>query len=175
MKKFYLIFTMVFVVTVFAVNCMGEPLSPKLAKAKVKAAAELLKDKGDAAIPAIKDPNGEFRFADRGEGYIWIHNLEGIMIMHPTKPSLDGKPLFGIKDPNGVYLFVNMNEIVEEKGAGWVGYAWPKPGADKTSPKMSYVILVHHGEKSYVAGCGIYDVTAEDIKKEFPDDPIYED
>jgi hypothetical protein len=27
----------------------------------------------------------------------------------------------------------------------------------------------------YVVGAGMYDVTADDIHKQFPDDPIYED
>ncbi len=152
----------------------GEALSPQLCKDKAKAAAALLKAQGDAALPLIKDPNGEFMFAD-GKGYIWVHNLDGIMVMHPIKPSLDGKGLNEMRDVNGVYLFVSMNDLVEEKGEGWVPYSWPKPGEKNSSPKVSYVVLVQHGDKDYVAGSGMYDVTAADIKKMFPNDAIYED
>ncbi|MFH1155730.1 MAG: cache domain-containing protein [Pseudomonadota bacterium] len=158
----------------FAGTALGEPLTPQLCKDKAKAAAKLLEQEGDAAIPKIKDPNGEFRFAD-GEGYIWIHNLDNIMIMHPIKPSLDGKGLGDMRDVNGVYLFMAMNELVEAHGEGWVPYSWPKPGIKESSPKVSYVVLVKHGGKDYVAGCGMYDVTADDIKKQFPGDAIYED
>lgn len=66
-----------------------EPLTPELCKQKAKAAATLVKAEGDAAFGKIKDPKGEFIFGD-GEGYVWIHNLEGKMVMHPIKPSLDG-------------------------------------------------------------------------------------
>jgi len=170
------------VITMFAVLIIlssivcasAESLTPELCKAKAKAAAELLKAEGDAALAKIKDPNGEFRFAG-GEGYVWIHNLDGVMIMHPIKPALDGKGLLDMRDVNGRYLFVAMNELCEEKGEGWVPYAWPKPGEEKSSPKVSYVVLVKHGGKSYVAGAGMYDVTAADIKAKFPGDAVYED
>lgn len=152
----------------------GEALTPELCKSKAKAAAALLKAEGDAALATIKDPNGEFRFAG-GEGYIWVHNLDGIMVMHPIKPALDGKGLLEMRDVNSVYLFVAMNELVEEKGEGWVPYSWPKPGQKDSSPKVSYVVLVENGGKSYVAGSGMYDVTAADIKKMFPGDAVYED
>lgn len=163
----------IFLVSLSAI-CQGEPLTPELCKAKAKAAAKLLKAEGDAAFSKLKDPAGEFRFAD-GKGYVWIHNLDGKMVMHPIKPALDGKNLLDMRDINGVYLFVAMNELVQEKAEGWVAYAWPKPGEKKSSPKVSYVILVEHGENEYVAGSGMYDVTAEDIAKNFPGDAIYKD
>ena len=38
-------------------------------------------------------------------GYFWINDLEARMIMHPIKPSLDGKDLTNLKDKNGKYFF----------------------------------------------------------------------
>ncbi len=152
----------------------GEQLSPELCKSKAIAAAKLLGAEGDAGLAKLKDANGEYRFAE-GKGYIWVHNLDGDMVMHPIKPSLDGKGLLDMRDVKGTYLFVAMNEIVEDHGQGWVPYAWPKPGEEKSSPKVSYVVLAKHGDKEYVAGAGMYDVTADDIKKQFPGDKVYED
>ncbi len=168
------LFASLFFLMAIASFSYGEALTPELCKAKAKAAAALLKAEGDMALATIKDPNGEFRFAD-GKGYIWVHNLDGIMVMHPIKPALDGKGLLEMRDVNSVYLFVAMNELVEEKGEGWVPYAWPKPGEKDSSPKVSYVVLVEKGDKSYVAGSGMYDVTAANIKKMFPGDAIYEE
>jgi len=173
-KKTVTLFIGLMIAFSFAGKGFAEDLTPQLCKDKVLAAAKLLEAEGDAALAKIKDPNGEFRFAD-GKGYIWIHNLDLSMVMHPIKPSLDGKPLGDMRDVNGVYLFVAMNETVEEFGKGWIPYAWPKPGEKESSPKISYCILVTHGDKDYVAGAGMYDVTAEDIKKQFPDDAVYED
>ncbi len=173
-KLCLLIFVTVFMF-LFAVSIgYAEPLTPELCKKKAKAAAMLLEKEGDAALEKIKDPEGEFRFAE-GKGYVWIHNLEGIMVMHPIKPTLDGRGLLDMRDVNGRYLFVAMNMLVEEHGEGWVPYAWPKPGEEESSPKVSYVVLAEHGDKNYVAGAGMYDVTPADIKEEFPDDPIYEE
>lgn len=159
---------------VFTSLCQAEALTAELCKEKAKAAAVLLGAEGDAALEKIKDPNSEYRFAG-GEGYIWVHNLDGIMVMHPIKPSLDGKGLLDMRDVNGVYLFAAMNELVEEKGEGWVPYAWPKPGQPESSPKVSYVVLVKHGDAEYVVGAGMYDLTAEDIKAKFPSDAVYQD
>ena len=74
-----------------------------------------------------------------------------------------------------VYLFVAMNELCEDKEEGWVPYSWPKPGEAKSSPKVSYVVLVEHGDKTYVAGSGMYDVTPKDIQTKFTNDAVYED
>ncbi|MFH1215147.1 MAG: cache domain-containing protein [Pseudomonadota bacterium] len=168
-QSFFLTAVLLFFVSAMA---QAETLTPQLCKDKAEAAAKLLEAEGAGAIDKIKDENGEFRFAG-GEGYIWIHNLEGVMVMHPIKPSLDGRDLLDMKDINGVYLFSAMNELVEAKGKGWVPYAWPKPGQQESSPKVSYVILVKKDGKNYVAGSGMYDVTADDIKKMFPGDAIY--
>ncbi|WDP91868.1 MAG: cache domain-containing protein [Desulfobacter sp.] len=151
----------------------AEDLTAQLCKEKVIAAANLLGKEGRQAFDKIKDPKGDFRFAG-GSGYVWIHSLDGIMLMHPISPSLDGKGLYNLQDKNGVYFFMAFNEMVEENGAGWVPYSWPKPGKKAPSPKVSYVKLAEHGDEQFVVGAGMYDVTPAAIKSMFPDDPIYE-
>ena len=152
----------------------AEELTARLCKEKVIAAVALIEKEGRDAFAKIKDPNGEFRFAD-GQGYIWLQNLDGIMVMHPIATHLDGKGLYNLKDANGVYFFMAFNEMAEENGAGWVSYLWPKPGKKEPSPKVSYVKLAKFGDESVVAGAGMYDVTPEQIRAQFPDDPIYGD
>lgn len=152
----------------------SEELTPSLCKEKVLAAAKLIESEGEAAFEKFRDPNGDFRFGN-GAGYIWIHNLDGVMVMHPIKPSLEGKGLLDMRDVNGRYLFVAFNETVEDYGKGWIPYSWPKPGETESSPKISYCVLVKKGDKDYVVGSGMYDVTAEEIKMMFPRDAIYEE
>lgn len=36
-----------------------------------------------------------------GNNYFWINDYTPTMVMHPIKPSLDGKELSGFKDPEG--------------------------------------------------------------------------
>lgn len=71
--------------------------------------------------------------------------------------------------------FMIMALLVEEKGQGWVPYSWPKPGEEKSSPKLSCVVSVNHGSKNYFAGAGMYDVTPKNIETKFPGDAVYED
>ncbi len=174
-KKTLIIFTGLLVALFFTASGYAESLTPQLAKEKVIAACKLLGAEGEAAFEKIKDPAGEFRFAD-GAGYIWIQDLDAVVLMHPIKPSLDGKDMSGFADKNGTLLFLNFSEICEEKGAGWVPYVWPHPKrGDGTFPKISYVQAVEHGGKTYIAGAGMYDATPDDIKKLFPSDAIYEE
>lgn len=151
----------------------AEELTASLCKSKIEAAAVLLEAEGEAAYDKIKDEAGEFRFAE-GQGYIWIQSVDGMMIMHPIKPNLDGKGLMNMKDVDGLYLFVAFGEMAEENNSGWVPYKWPKPGQAETSQKVSYVKLVTlpSGDQ-VVIGCGLYDVSAADIAKDFPGDKIY--
>jgi signal transduction histidine kinase len=159
---------------VLAGQAMAEPLTAQMCRDKATAAAKLIEAEGEAAFDKIKDPAGEFRFGD-GSGYIWVQSVEGKMLMHPIKPEMDGKSLMDIKDINGVYFFAAFSEIANDKGAGWVGYMWPKVGKTEPSPKVSYVVKAVKDGKTYIAGSGIYDVTKDDIKKQFPTDAIYEE
>ena len=129
----------------------GQSITPEQIIARVEKAAALVKTNGESAMDQFR---GDSEFVGNGT-YVWIHNLDGIMIMHPMKNKLDGKQVLGIKDPNGKRLFSAMNSLVKKSGAGWVDYMWAKPGSNKPVPKISYVKLVE-ADHNYVVGCGIY-------------------
>jgi len=86
--------------------------------------------------------------------YFWINDMQPRMIMHPTKPELDGKDLSESKDPNGKLLFQDMIKVVKSDGAGFVNYEWPRPGSDKPVPKISYV--KGYAAWGWVIGSGVY-------------------
>lgn len=130
---------------------------------KVDKADKLLTEEGKDAFPKFKGKDSEFIFAGT---YIWIHDMEGIMLMHPIKYKMEGKRLIGLKDKNGKLFFVDMNKLVREKGHGWVSYYWPKPGETEPSLKVSYVKLCKTKDGSEVVlGCGVYDMPEADVKK----------
>jgi methyl-accepting chemotaxis protein len=89
-----------------------------------------------------------------GKEYFWINDMQPTMVMHPTKPELDGKPLSESKDPNGKKLFVEMVDIVKRDGAGYVDYMWPKPGAEQPVDKISYV--QGFAPWGWIIGSGVY-------------------
>jgi len=121
---------------------------------------------------------------DDGAGYFWIHSAEDpqkpVMIMHPVKPGLNGQDLSAINDfdtvekifyGGDVYpksaevvqsnikaknLFVEMNEICLEGGAGYVKYYWSKAKGEQNVgyPKLSYVEIFKPW--GWVIGTGAY-------------------
>ncbi|WP_229855116.1 methyl-accepting chemotaxis protein [Candidatus Sulfurimonas marisnigri] len=100
----------------------------------------------------------EIRFGE--SGYFWINNADPKMIMHPIKPSLNGKELSAVKDPKGVYLFNEMAKIAKDKGSGIVKYHWEKPGYDKPQPKISYIEMFKPW--GWIIGTGEYVDNIED-------------
>ncbi|WP_209307504.1 methyl-accepting chemotaxis protein [Geodermatophilus sp. DF01_2] len=95
---------------------------------------------------------GQLRYA--GEEYFWINDMQPAMVMHPIRPELDGTNLRQNEDPTGKKLFVEMVEVVERDGSGFVEYMWPKPGEEDPQPKISFVAGYEPWE--WVLGSGIY-------------------
>jgi methyl-accepting chemotaxis protein len=89
-----------------------------------------------------------------GNEYFWVNDMGPRMLMHPTKPELDGKELGAITDPNGLHLFKVAVDVVRKDGAGFISYMWPKPGQDAPVPKLSYVKGITHW--NWVIGSGVY-------------------
>jgi len=94
--------------------------------------------------------------------YIWINDMQPKMIMHPIKPSLDGKDLSTIADPDGKLLFMEFVKVVKNQRAGHVPYLWPKPGSDDPVQKVSYV--KGFAPWGWILGTGIY---LDDVEQTF--------
>jgi methyl-accepting chemotaxis protein len=94
------------------------------------------------------------RYGPENKDYFWINDLHPRMVMHPYKPEMDGQDLTDNKDPNGKKLFVEFARVGKESGEGFVDYLWPKYGADKPQPKLSFVKLFK--EWGWVVGTGLY-------------------
>jgi signal transduction histidine kinase len=157
---------------VFVSNACAQEMSLALVKQKVYDAVTVLKTEGrKAGFAKLRDADGPFRFG-KGQGYIWIHNMDGLMMMHPTKPALEGSPTLDLQDSRGFLFIQAMNQLCSTKGEGWVSYLWAKPGTTEESPKSSFVKMVTLEGRDYVVGCGMYDVTAQDVQKKFPDDTV---
>jgi methyl-accepting chemotaxis protein len=96
-----------------------------------------------------------------GTQYFWINDLHPNVIMHPIKPSLDGKDVSAVKDPKGKKLFISFVDVCKEKGEGFVDYYWPKPGEEQPVRKISFVKLFK--KWGWIVGSGIY---IDDVEKE---------
>ena len=103
------------------------------------------------------------RYGD--SGYFWINDSYPKMVMHPIKPSLDGKDISKAKDPTGKFLFNEMVKVSKtpNKG-GLVEYMWEKPGKDEPQKKFSYVKIFEPWD--WIIGTGAYvDDIEENIVK----------
>lgn len=89
-----------------------------------------------------------------GNEYFFINNMNNGSVMHPIKPDLEGKDLSETKDGDGKRLFVEITNVVNDKGAGFVDYKWPKPGASEPVLKISYVAGFQPW--GWIVGSGIY-------------------
>ena len=83
---------------------------------------------------------GRLHFGEKSKDYFWIIDRETRMILHPFRDDLAGKDLSRFTDPDGRRLFAEMVAVVEQQGAGFVQYRWPRTdNPDRVSPKLSYV------------------------------------
>ena len=94
-------------------------------------------------------------------GYFWINDQNHKMIMHPIKPTLNGKDVSSVKDPTGKYVFQEFVTTVKQKNAGLVKYMWNKPGESEPKQKFSYVKLFEPW--GWIIGTGAY---VGDIEKQ---------
>ena len=122
--------------------------------ALVDKAAALTESKGKAAFSEFKKKGSEWL---KGENYVFIADMNGVILMHPANPELETKSILDLKDGNGKAFMREFVETAKTKGSGWVEYMWPKPGEKTPSKKLSYIkrAKLPTGETALV-GAGIY-------------------
>lgn len=113
----------------------------------------------DAAQEAAKRAIEKLRY-DKDE-YFWLNDMQSVVIMHPIKPSLNGKNLKDLQDSNGKRIFSEFVSVVRSNGEGYVDYLWPKPGHEQPQAKISYV--KGFSPWGWVVGNGIYLNDMDDI------------
>lgn len=89
-----------------------------------------------------------------GDGYFWINDLDGRVIMHPIKPALEGTDGRKIFDPAGRSPFATAADIGRGPGQGFFSYLWPKPNMPRPVEKISYAKLF--APWGWVIASGIY-------------------
>lgn len=111
-------------------------------QAKCRAAAELIQTGGMAeAVCEISKRRGRFV---NGEIFVYMMNMDGVMLAHPMVPALIGENLSGVvlKDRQGRPQPMMLVNFAKSHDSGWLSYLWPRPGTDKPSEKMCYVLKV---------------------------------
>ena len=93
------------------------------------------------------------------DGYFFVYDYDGINIVHPRKPQLEGRNLIDFQDDNGKFL---IQELIQKakNGGGYTRYLWDKPSGGKSVEKLSYSIGLEKWK--WMIGTGIY---IDDIEK----------
>lgn len=120
------------------------------ASALVKKAIAHYKSVGkEKAFADFAAADGGFQVKDL---YIFVQDLNGLMLAHPKNPGLNTKDLSNLKDADGKLFVAEMKEIAAGKGSGWVDYKWVNPATKKIQAKSSYIEAVD----GMFFGAGIY-------------------
>lgn len=121
--------------------------TPDEAKVMAIKAAEFLKSVGpEKAFAEFNVKDGPWHDRDL---YVFVENDKGVMMMHGNNPSLAGRDVSNLKNPDGKVI---SNEVLAVKDAGWVNFKWQNPANKQIEMKTEYVIRV--GE--YLVGVGAY-------------------
>lgn len=87
------------------------------------------------------------------DGYFWINDKEGKILIQPYMPNLVGLNMTDWADSDGKYIFKEFDREARN-GGGWVSYTWPKLNTTEEFPKISYV--AHYPAWDWLVGTGLY-------------------
>ncbi|CAN0619166.1 methyl-accepting chemotaxis protein [Burkholderia multivorans] len=127
----------------------------------------LLKTYGDqVAAGTLPEAEAKKRAIDRirairyGEdGYFVLLDAQRIL-MHPTKPDMNGNDIAQFKESAAAAIFKDALAIVQRDGKGFTTYAFPRPGASKPSPKISYDVGYQPWGWTLMTGVYVDDIDA---------------
>jgi len=88
------------------------------------------------------------------DGYLFIDNSKGDMIMHPISPELEGTNVSEVTDPNGKNIFSSLMDSAHSVELIFVDYLWSHPGLGENLPKIAYAR--HVDEWDWLVGSGLY-------------------
>ena len=129
----------------------------------VKDALRAIARNGKGAFQFFHDPGGPFLAKD---AYIFVIDMNGVEVVNPAFPSIEGRNNMDMKDTQGKFLIREILKVVQSSGSGWVDYMWPKPGESVSTQKSAYVSRAIIDGTPYAVGCGVY--LADAPKEERP-------
>jgi signal transduction histidine kinase len=129
------------------------PMDKVFIEELVNRAAGLIAEKGKEAFSQLRDRTGPFVFMDT---YVFVDSPDGMELMNPAFPSLEGKVLLGLRDLRGTAVVQDEIAVAMKQGSAWLDYYWYKPGDNTPARKETYVRKVQKGLETYIVGSGIY-------------------
>ena len=116
----------------------------------------VLEQLNDGLEPALAEY--QIKYLLRGlsygaDGYFFAYTPEGVNLVHPVQPELEGVNLLDFKDDNGQLVIRDLLEIADN-GGGYYQYIWRRPSDGEDRNKLSYVLKIPH--LGWMMGTGLY-------------------
>jgi len=132
-----------------AVYAAGKP-TPEEAKELVQqAVAYLIVNGKENALKEFNKPDGKFV---KSELYVFVYNLEGVMMAHLVNPSLIGRSLLYVWGSRGKIFIQEIVELAKTKGSGFIDYTWLNPVTKQEDIKTIYI----QKAGDLIICCGVY-------------------
>ena len=87
------------------------------------------------------------------DGYFFVYDMHGTVLMHPRQRDLVGKDLSELRDPQG-NATIQALLARARAGGGFVEYMWRRPSTDRIAPKLGYVTEIPQWD--WMIGTGLY-------------------
>ncbi|MBN2808276.1 MAG: cache domain-containing protein [Deltaproteobacteria bacterium] len=98
---------------------------------------------------------------DNGSGYFFIRRADGISMLQPIYPEMEGRGLDDISNPEKRAAAKNILELAGSHGEGFYEYRWDKP-LKKKEPRRKITFVKFFPTYNWGIGSGVY---LEDIQK----------
>ena len=87
------------------------------------------------------------------DGYFFVYDMHGTVLMHPRQRALVGKDLSGLRDARG-NATIQALLARARAGGGFVEYMWQRPSTNQIAPKLGYVVELPRW--GWMVGTGLY-------------------
>jgi two-component system NarL family sensor kinase len=87
------------------------------------------------------------------DGYFFVYDMHGTVLMHPRQRDLVGQDLSGLHDEQGNATIQDLLAQARA-GGGFVEYMWRRPSTGKIAPKLGYVTEIPQWD--WMIGTGLY-------------------
>ena len=114
-----------------------------------KAVNYIIANGQEKAFKEISNPKGQF--VDR-DLYVYVVNMNGIILAHGGDPSMVGKNYSDVRDMDGKPFIRDLIRQAKVKKTGWFDYKWPHPITKEIEPRSEYYQRIG----DLVVCCGIY-------------------
>jgi len=115
--------------------------------------APLVDSPGDVAAAQAQARRllASMQFGD--DGYFFVYDMHGTVLMHPRQLDLVGKDLSDLRDPQGNATIQTLLARARA-GGGFVEYQWRRPSTGRIAPKLGYVTEIPRW--GWMIGTGLY-------------------